>query len=79
MEQSPGEYLIEKYLVPQKLSIYDLAKQLHLAESTTLGILRGEVPITPELAQLLGQVFQTDADQWLALQRRWEGKAADQL
>jgi addiction module HigA family antidote len=64
----PGEFIMEIYLDPFKISGRELALQLDVAASTLSRVLNGSSRVTPEMALRLSKVLGRSAESWLAMQ-----------
>jgi addiction module HigA family antidote len=67
----PGELLLCEFIRPLKLSVYRVAKDSGIAQSTLAAIVTGQRSISPETAMRLGLYFGVDAQFWLNLQSRY--------
>lgn len=67
----PGKLLSEEFIKPLHLSVYRVAKDSGIPQSTLAAIVAGNRSISPETAMRLGQYFQVDAQFWLNLQTRY--------
>lgn len=73
----PGEFILEVYLEPNKLSGRELAAKLGVAASTLNRILTGASGISPEMALRLSKALGRSPESWLALQYNhdlWQAK-----
>lgn len=70
--QHPGEILSERFLLPRGISHYDLAKTLHITESTITNLVAGRTSVTMGLAMRLARAFDLSAQEWIALQRAFD-------
>ena len=76
----PGEILKEEFLVPLKMSAYELAKKLNLPAPRINDIVLEKRGITPETAVLLARFFGTTEQFWLNLQAAYDiGRVKRQL
>ena len=74
---SPGEFITEVYLKPNKLSARELAAKLGVAASTLHRILIGKSGISPEMALRLSKALGRSPESWLAMQYNhdlWQAK-----
>ncbi|ALC05863.1 hypothetical protein CDES_07250 [Corynebacterium deserti GIMN1.010] len=71
--QHPGQILSERFLEPRGISHYDLAKTLRIAESTITNFVDGHTDLTIGLAMRLSRAFDLSAQEWIALQRAFDG------
>ncbi len=67
----PGRLLLEEFIKPMNLSVYRVAKDSGIAQSTLAAIVAGRRSISPESAMRLGLYFGVDAQFWLNLQARY--------
>ena len=65
----PGEILQEQFLEPLDLSRADLAQHLGIPVQGIDELVQGTQGVTPELAWLLAQAFDTTPEFWVNLQR----------
>ncbi len=70
--QHPGEILNERFLKPRGITHYDLAKTLHITESTITSLIEGRSNLTIGLAMRLSRTFDLNAQEWIALQRTFD-------
>jgi addiction module HigA family antidote len=68
----PGEILKEEFLVPLKISAYELAKRLNVPAPRINDIVLEKRGITPETAVLLARFFGTTEQFWLNLQAAYD-------
>ncbi len=73
----PGEILREEFLEPFKLSVYELANEIHVPRSRVNDIVRGKRSITTDTALRLSRYFGTTAEFWINLQARHDLDVAD--
>ena len=74
----PGALLLEEFIRPLGLSVYRVAKDAGIPQSTLAAIVAGQRSISPETAMRLGFYFHVDAQFWLNLQTRFELMMLDQ-
>ncbi len=67
---SPGEILLEEFMLPLGLSQNELARRIDVPVSRIAGIVHGNRSITADTASRLGKLFGTSAQFWLNLQNR---------
>src|ERR1041384_6834357 len=67
----PGKLLFHEFIKPMRLSVYRVAKDSGIAQSTLAAIVAGHRSISPETAMRLGVYFGLDAQFWLNLQTRY--------
>lgn len=65
---SPGEILLEEFLVPLEISQYRLAKDLDIPQTRVSEIVKGNRRITADTAVRLSAYFGNSAKFWLGLQ-----------
>lgn len=65
---SPGEILLEEFLIPLGITQYQLSKQLNIPQTRVSEIVKGNRRITADTALRLSQFFGTSAKFWLGLQ-----------
>jgi addiction module HigA family antidote len=68
----PGEILKEEFLVPLKISAYELAKRLNVPAPRINDIVLEKRGITPETSVLLARFFGTTEQFWLNLQAAYD-------
>ena len=76
----PGEFILEVYLRPNKISGRRCAAKLGVAPSTLNLILSGRGRVTPAMAQRLAFGLGSSPESWLAMQEthdRWLEKLRD--
>lgn len=64
---SPGEVLMEEFMLPLGLSVDVVAEHLRVEPSQVSAIIEGTSPMTPEMAHRLGCAFLTLPLFWLSL------------
>jgi addiction module HigA family antidote len=67
----PGKLLLEEFIKPMRLTVYRVAKDSGIPQSTLAAITAGHRSISPETATRLGLFFGVDAQFWLNLQTRY--------
>jgi addiction module HigA family antidote len=67
----PGKLLLDEFIKPMKLSVYRVAKDSAIPQSTLAAIVGGHRSISPETAMRLGLYFGVDPQFWLNLQTRY--------
>lgn len=65
---SPGEILLEEFLVPLEITQYRLAKELHIPATRIAEIVKGNRRITADTALRLSLYFGNSAKFWLGIQ-----------
>jgi antitoxin HigA-1 len=68
----PGEILREDYLIPLGMSVYRLAKGLHMTQTAVSQILSGKRSITALTAMRLERFMGASARFWLNLQSAYD-------
>ena len=68
----PGEILREEFLKPMKMSVYRLAKELHVPAPRVNDIVLQKRGITADTAVRLARFFGTSEQFWLGLQAAHE-------
>ncbi len=71
----PGEVLQEDFLKPLGISLYRLAKDLHVPPGRVHGIVQGTRGVTADTALRLSRYFGTSDRFWLNLQARHDLEA----
>ncbi len=72
----PGETISEDYLLPLKMSVNALAKELGVTAARLNEIVRGKRGITADTALRLGRYFNTTPGFWLGLQLEYDLRTA---
>ena len=72
----PGEILKEDFLRPLHMSVYQLAKKMHVDAQRINPIVLQKRSITPETAVLLAKVFGTSELFWMNLQAAYDLREA---
>ena len=65
---SPGEILLEEFLIPLDISQYKLSKDLGIPQTRVSQIVKGNRRITADTALRLSAYFGNSAKFWLGLQ-----------
>lgn len=68
----PGVILLEEFLEPMNISQGVLANHLNISVQRINEIIRGKCGITPEIAWLLAQAFNTTPQFWMNLQTNYD-------
>jgi len=71
----PGEILREEFLEPMGLSVYALAKAIHVPRSRMNEICRGTQGISANIALRLGRSFGVDPQWFLNMQAKYDLQA----
>jgi addiction module HigA family antidote len=77
---TPGEFIDELYLRPNKLSARQFAVQLGVSASTVNRLLNNQTRITPAMAERLSKVVGRSVGSWIRLQvmqDRWQARLRD--
>ena len=72
----PGEIMREEFLKPMKVSVYELAKQLHVPAPRINDIVLEKRGITADTAVRLAKYFETTEQFWMNLQASYEVRRA---
>ncbi len=65
---TPGEILLEEFLIPLEISQYRLAKDLNIPQTRVAAIVKGNRRITADTAVRLSAYFGNSSNFWLGLQ-----------
>jgi len=65
---TPGEVLLEEFLIPMNISQYKLSKDLNIPQTRVSEIVKGNRRITADTALRLSKYFNNSAKFWLGLQ-----------
>ena len=68
----PGEILDELYIKPLKLNLQKLAKRLRISRNTLFKIRSGKTSVTPAIALVLAEAFDTTPQLWTNLQTNYD-------
>ena len=74
---TPGEMLLEEFLLPLAMSQYRLAHELGVPPRRINEIVLGKRAITADTALRLGRYFRTTPRYWMNLQSLYELEIAD--
>ena len=69
---TPGEILLEEFLIPMSISQYRLAKELNIPQTRISGIINNSRRITADTALRLSMFFGNSAQFWLGLQNDFD-------
>jgi addiction module HigA family antidote len=72
----PGEILFEEFMVPLKISINRLSRDLDVPPNRIHGIVHGTRAITADTALRLGAYFGTSPEIWVNLQAEYDLRVA---
>lgn len=75
---TPGEILLEEFLVPLGISQYRLAQAIHKPQSAISDIVHGRRAITTEMAWLLSKALGTTPEFWMNLEKTYQLKTFDE-
>ena len=64
----PGEVLLEEFLKPMNISASQIAQDLKISQALIEKIIKGEKPISANIALRLARYFNVSAQFWLGLQ-----------
>jgi addiction module HigA family antidote len=73
---SPGEILLEEFLIPSGISQNELARDIDVPPTRISDIVHGRRGITADTAARLSIYLGTTPDLWLNLQARYDAKTA---
>ena len=71
----PGVVLREEFLEPMGLSVYALAKAIHVTRSRINEVCHGRQGITANIALRLGRFFEVDPQWFMNMQSRYDLRA----
>lgn len=69
---TPGEILLEEFLIPMGISQYKLSKDLDVPQTRISEIIKGNRRISADTAVRLGTYFGNSAKFWLGLQNDYD-------
>ena len=69
---TPGEILLEEWIVPHQLTCYEVSKRTGIPPSRLTEITKGRRGITADTALRLGRFFGTGERFWLNLQQAYD-------
>lgn len=75
---TPGEILLEEFLIPLGISQNQLARDMDVPVSRISGIIKGDRSITADTALRLAVFFSTSAQMWMTLQSEFDLRMATQ-
>jgi addiction module HigA family antidote len=73
---TPGDILLEEFLIPMSISQNQLAKDLNVPPNRISQIVNGKREITADTALRLGRYFEMEPEFWMNLQTRHNMKLA---
>lgn len=68
----PGRFLRDEFLAPLDLSVYALARALHVPRPRLNEVLRGRRAVSTDTALRLARYFGTSPQFWINLQARYD-------
>lgn len=71
-EIHPGEILHQEFLLPLEITVEELVASSALTPDHLRSIVRGEAPMTADVAQCLSQFFDVSASFWSNLQQEYD-------
>jgi addiction module HigA family antidote len=75
---SPGEVLLEDFLIPMGITRYRLAKDIGVPQRRIDEICAGKRAISADTALRLARFFGTDAQSWMNLQAAYDLERAEE-
>lgn len=69
---TPGEILLEEFLIPLNISAYRLAKDTNVPATRVSQIIKGNRKITADIALRFSKYFGNSADFWLGIQDEYD-------
>ena len=75
--RSAGEILLTEFIRPNNLTVYRVAKDAGIPQSTLQLIVTGKRGITADTALRLARYFRTSAEFWLNLQSLYDLRVAE--
>ena len=69
---TPGEILLEDFLLPMNITVYRLAKDTNVSATRISQILKGSRKITADTALRFSKYFGNSADFWLGIQDEYD-------
>jgi len=68
----PGKILLDEFIKPMNLTVYRVAKDSGIPQSSLATVVSGRRSLSAETAMRLGMYFGMDAQFWLNLQTRYD-------
>ncbi|HEX6833396.1 MAG TPA: HigA family addiction module antitoxin [Rudaea sp.] len=68
----PGEFIVEAYLTPLRISGRELAEKLDVSPSTLNRVLKGNSGVSPEMALRLSKTLGRSPESWLQMQQNYD-------
>ena len=69
---TPGEILLEEFLIPMNISAYRLAKDTNVPATRISQIIKGNRKVTADTALRFSKYFGNSADFWLGVQDEFD-------
>ena len=69
---TPGEILMEEFLIPMNISAYRLAKDTNVPATRISQIIKGNRKVTADTALRFSKYFGNSADFWLGVQDEFD-------
>ena len=69
---TPGEILLEEFLIPMNITAYRLAKDTNVPATRISQIIKGNRKITADTALRFSKYFGNSADFWLGIQDEFD-------
>ena len=69
---TPGEILLEEFLIPMNITAYRLAKDTNVPATRISQIIKGNRKITADTALRFSKYFGNSADFWLGIQNEFD-------
>jgi antitoxin HigA-1 len=73
---TPGEILATEFLEPMNITVYRLAKAIHVPQTRIAAIIKNRRSITADTALRLARYFGTSVEFWLNLQSQFDADTA---
>lgn len=61
----PGEILVEEYMLPYNITQQEMAAHLKISRKHLIDIVHTRKPLSLEIAQRLGKLFETSVEFWI--------------
>jgi len=74
MAMHPGQFLIERVLVPSGVSVRRAADQLGISSESLSDFVAGRDSLDVALAHALAREFSYSREWWLQMQRAWDAE-----
>jgi antitoxin HigA-1 len=68
----PGKILRDEFLIPMRISVYELANAIRVPRSRANDVVLGRRGITTDTAMRLGRYFGMSPEFWINLQARYD-------